>query len=314
MQWKWRTQAVSGIAISFSGVLAEAMILAGLVFYGLAPGIRSNPAVIYCFGVAGVGALVLIVVGIIVLRRTENQRHRLDRDLLDAFLEHIPDNVFFKDCDSRFVRISRSMANYCGLVDPADAVNETDSDIFGSEQSDQALADEQEIIRTGLPKIGIEKKETWPDGHETWVLTTKVPIKGDGDEIIGTMGIAHDITDQKRAELQVRYLSLHDSLTGLPNRLLLKDRLSQAIALCGRNQRRIGVLILDLNRFKNVNDSFSHYVGDRLLEAVTVRLKACLRDSDTVARLDGDQFAIAVPMVTANEDVERVAEPACDSA
>jgi diguanylate cyclase (GGDEF)-like protein/PAS domain S-box-containing protein len=308
MQWKWRTQAVSGIAISFSGVLAEAMILAGLVFYGLAPGIRSDPAVIYCFGVAGVGALVLIVVGIIVLRRTENQRHRLDRDLLDAFLEHIPDNVFFKDCDSRFVRISRSMANYCGLVDPADAVNETDSDIFGSEQSDQALADEQEIIRTGLPKIGIEKKETWPDGHETWVLTTKVPIKGDGDEIIGTMGIAHDITDQKRAELQVRYLALHDSLTGLPNRLLLKDRLSQAIALCGRNQRRIGVLILDMNRFKNVNDSFSHYVGDRLLEAVTVRLKACLRDSDTVARLDGDQFAIAVPMVTANEDVERVAE------
>jgi diguanylate cyclase (GGDEF)-like protein/PAS domain S-box-containing protein len=308
MKWKWRTPAVSGIAISFSGVLAEAMILAGLVFYGLSRGVRSDATVIYSFGVAGVGSLVLIVVGIIVLRRTVDQRHRVDRDLLDAFMEHIPDNVFFKDRDSRFVRISRAMANYCGLADPADAVNETDSDIFSSDHADQALADEQEIIRTGQPKIRIEKKETWPDGHETWVLTTKVPLKGKSGEIIGTMGIAHDITDRKRAELQVRYLALHDSLTGLPNRLLLEDRLSQAIALAGRNQRRVGVLILDLNRFKNVNDSFGHYVGDRLLEAVTVRLKACLRDSDTVARLDGDQFAIGVPMVTAIEDVERVAQ------
>ena len=133
-------------------------------------------------------------------------------------------------------------------------------------------------------------------------------MKDKHGETIGTMGIAHDITDRKQAELRVRYLALHDSLTGLPNRLLLKDRLSQAIALSARNRRCVGVLMLDLNRFKNVNDSFGHYVGDRLLEAVTVRLKACLRDSDTVARMDGDQFAIALPMAAANEDVERVAK------
>ncbi len=308
MKSKWRTSAVSGVAISLSAVVAEAIILAGLVFYGLARGVQSDATAIYVFGVAGVGALALIVVGAIMLKRTADREHRVDRDLLDAFMEHIPDNVFFKDRESRFVRISQAMANYCGLADPADAVNKSDSDIFSSEHADQALADEQEIIRTGQAKIGIEEKETWPDGHETWVLTTKVPLRDKSGEIIGTMGVAHDITDRRQAELQVRYLALHDSLTGLPNRLLLEDRLSQAIALSGRNQRRVGLLMLDLNRFKNVNDSFGHYVGDRLLEAVTVRLKACLRDSDTVARMDGDQFAIAVPMVTAIEDVERVAQ------
>jgi diguanylate cyclase (GGDEF)-like protein/PAS domain S-box-containing protein len=308
MNWKWRTPAVSGIAISLSAVVAEAIILAGLVFYGLARGVRSDATAIYVFGVAGVGALVFFVVGIVILKRTADQKHRVDQDLLDAFMEHIPDNVFFKDRDSRFVRISRAMANYCGLADPAHAVNKTDSDIFSSEHSCEALADEQEIILTGKAMIAKEEKETWPDGHETWVLTTKVPMKDKRGEAIGTMGISHDITGRKQAELRVHYLALHDSLTGLPNRLLLEDRLSQAIALSGRNQRCVGVLMLDLNRFRNVNDSFGHYVGDRLLEAVTVRLKACLRGSDTLARMDGDQFAIAVAMVAANEDVERVAQ------
>ena len=308
MKWKWRTTAASGMAISHSAVLAEAFVLAGLVFYGMARGVRSDAIAIYVFGAAGAGALAFFIIGTVISKRTADRQHREDRDLLGAFMEHIPDNVFFKDRDSRFVRISRAMANYFGLADPADAVDKTDSDIFSSEHADGALADEQEIIRTGQAKIGIEEKETWPDGHETWVLTTKVPLRDKSGEIIGTMGIAHDITEWKQAELRVRHLAFHDSLTGLPNRLLLEDRLSQAIALSGRNQRCVGVLMLDLNRFKTVNESFGHYVGDRLLEAVTVRLKACLRDSDTVARMDGDRFAIAIPMVAANEGVERVAQ------
>jgi diguanylate cyclase (GGDEF)-like protein/PAS domain S-box-containing protein len=236
-----------------------------------------------------------------------DRSHQLDRDLLDAFFEHIPDNVFFKDSDSRFLRISRAMANYFGLKDPARAIGRTDADIFSAEHADQALADEQQVLRTGQPMIEKEEKETWPDGHETWALTTKVPLKDREGEVIGTMGIAHNITQRKQAEQRIRHMALHDALTGLPNRTLLEDRLSHAIALAHRLHKHVAVLLLDLDRFKNVNDSFGHSVGDRLLELVSARLKACIRESDTVARLAGDEFVIAVQMAEQLDGIERVA-------
>jgi diguanylate cyclase (GGDEF)-like protein/PAS domain S-box-containing protein len=117
-----------------------------------------------------------------------------------------------------------------------------------------------------------------------------------------------DITDRKQAEARIRYMALHDALTGLPNRILLQDRLAQAIALACRNQMRVAVLMLDLDRFKDINDSLGHHVGDRLLEAVSIRLRECLRESDIVARLGGDEFIVGLPMVADNLDMERVAQ------
>lgn len=258
-------------------------------------------------GSLAIGVVTLIVVGLLILRSLVDRRSNMERNLLNAFLEHIPDTVFFKDRDSRFLRISRAGANHFGLADPELAVNKTDADIFSSEHAVQALKDEKEIIRTGRPLIGIEEKETWPDGRENWVLTTKVPLKDHRGHIIGTMGIAHDITDRKQAEVQIRYMALHDALTGLPNRALLQDRLGQAIAMARRHRAKIAVLMLDLDHFKNVNDSLGHSIGDRLLEAVSKRLKACLRESDIVARLGGDEFVIGLPEASNDANIEQVA-------
>jgi diguanylate cyclase (GGDEF)-like protein/PAS domain S-box-containing protein len=244
---------------------------------------------------------------LLFLRLLAALRYPSERALLEAFLEHIPDNVYFKDRDSRFVCISRAMADYLGLASPAQALGKADSDIFSSEHADQAFADEQQIIRTGESKTGIEEKETWPDGRESWALTTKVPLKDRHGKIIGTMGISHNITDRKESELRIRYMALHDALTGLPNRILLEDRLAQAITLARRNQKSVALLMLDLDRFKDINDSFGHYVGDRLLEEVSKRLHASLRDSDILARLGGDEFVIGVPMVADNREIETVA-------
>ena len=205
------------------------------------------------------------------------------------------------------MRIGRAMADYFGLDDPAQAVGKTDFEMFSSEHAQQAFADEQEIIHTGQAKIGIEEKITWPDGRESWALTSKVPLKDRRGQIVGTMGISHNITERRQAELRVQYMALHDALTGLPNRVLLEDRLGQVIALASRNRKSAAVLMLDLDRFKNINDSFGHYVGDRLLQAVSVRLQVCLRESDTIARLGGDEFVISIGMVTASSEIDTVA-------
>ena len=308
MKWQGHNPAIPNVAIAVSAAIAGIIVALRFAPSTLAHGNRSYASASSSLSIGAIAVFTLIVVGLVFLKSRLDQRYQMERELLEAFLEHIPDNVFFKDCDSRFVRVSRAMADYCGLANPAQAVGKADSDIFSSEHADQAFADEQEIIRTGEAKAGLEEKETWPDGHESWVLTTKIPLKNRHGRIIGTMGIAHDITDRKQAEVQIRYMALHDALTGLPNRILLEDRLTQSIALARRSQKSIAVLMLDLDRFKNVNDSYGHYTGDRLLEAVSKRLQTSLRDSDIVARLGGDEFVIGVPMIADSRDIEAVAQ------
>ena len=256
----------------------------------------------------GLGAIACIVFGLGILENSIDRQQRLDRNLLEAFLEHIPDNVFFKDLDSRFVRISSAMAKYCGLRNPAQAIRKTDADIFSPEHAEQALADEGEVILTGRPIIDREEKETWPDGRETWVLTTRVPLRDRTGRITGTMGITRDVTARKQAELRIRHAALHDSLTGLPNRMLLEDRLNQATASARRERKSVAIMVLDMDRFNYVNDSLGYFVGDRLLEAVGVRLKDCMRESDTVARGGGDEFVIVVPGISEREEIDLVAK------
>ncbi|HEY8695715.1 MAG TPA: GGDEF domain-containing protein [Chloroflexota bacterium] len=107
------------------------------------------------------------------------------------------------------------------------------------------------------------------------------------DEGAFLTGIARDVTERKRAEAKLEYQTLHDPLTGLPNRVLLHDRLQNAINASGRDDSRVAFLLLDLDYFKDVNDTFGHDWGDRVLEGTASRLRATVRDSDTVARLAG---------------------------
>jgi len=133
----------------------------------------------------------------------ERQRLRAalehERDLLRALMENLPDSIYFKDADSRFLRISKAKALNSGLDDPADAVGKTDFDFFSHADAQSAFVDEQEIMRTGQPLVGKEEKHVWPDGHETWVVTSKLPLRDKLGSIIGTFGISHDITVQKQA-------------------------------------------------------------------------------------------------------------------
>jgi len=300
-----------------SAVRAVVLISATVLGMGLGAIALPEPVIAHLRFFAGsgmaivdaiVGGLGVLAILLVILRRAVEQQSQINNELLDAFLEHTPDNVYFKDLNSRFLRISSSMAKHFGLKSPADAVNKSDADIFTAEHAGQALADEQEVIRSGRPIFEKEEKETWPDGRESWVLTSRIPMMDRNGQIIGTMGISHDITDRKLTELKSRHVALHDPLTGLPNRVLLLDSLAQGIAASKRDGNSLAVLLLDLDRFKFVNDTMGHAVGDRILETVAGRLKQCTRGGDTVARLAGPQFVVAVPNLPDRKAVERVAQ------
>ncbi len=118
--------------------------------------------------------------------------------LLQTLLDNMPDQIYFKDIQSRFIKNSKSQAIALGLSDPSETIGKSDFDFFPHAR--RAYAEEQEIIRSGKPMVDFEERVVWPDGHETWVSTTKVPLRDKEGSIMGTLGISRDITDRKRNE------------------------------------------------------------------------------------------------------------------
>ncbi len=153
-----------------------------------------------------------------------------------------------------------------------------------------------------------ETVERHKDGSLYTVLQTITPIPDENGEITHFVSIHEDITARKNADERIRYMAEYDALTDLPNRSLFYDRLQQAMVRVKRNQGKLALLYLDLDRFKAVNDNLGHHVGDLLLQAVAQRLKECVRESDTVARLGGDEFSIILQESGNPRDVALVAE------
>jgi PAS domain S-box-containing protein len=127
-----------------------------------------------------------------------------ERSLLHALMDNLPDNIYFKDVASRFIRVNKALTAYFGLRDPAQAMGKTDFDFFTKEHAGPASADEQEILRTGQPVVGKEEKETWLDGRVRWVSTTRMALRDKDGRIIGTFGVAREITKLKIAEEALR--------------------------------------------------------------------------------------------------------------
>jgi diguanylate cyclase (GGDEF)-like protein/PAS domain S-box-containing protein len=151
------------------------------------------------------------------------------------------------------------------------------------------------------------------DGTLMDCLVTVTERRSESGEIIGYQGIVRDVTELRRAEATIRHMAYHDTLTGLPNRMLFYDRLGMAVANAARKKEKVAVMMLDLDHFKEVNDTYGHAAGDQLLQAVAERLTGVLRKVDTVGRMGGDEFMLILPEITHEDDVHTVAQKIADS-
>ncbi len=160
-------------------------------------------------GVTSIIIITFMVLGVVLVTSMVDRRFsartlelKSSEERFRTLMDNLPDLVYFKDLESRFTGINKAHAAVFGLSDPAQALGKTDLDFFANEHAGQAFADEKEIIRTGQSVVGKEEKEIWPDGQETWVSTTKMPLRDPSGNIIGTFGVSRDITASKLAEAE----------------------------------------------------------------------------------------------------------------
>jgi diguanylate cyclase (GGDEF)-like protein/PAS domain S-box-containing protein len=174
-------------------------------------------------------------------------------------------------------------------------------------------ADDRDRVREQLDDLSIDDyalgfRVVRPDGALRHVQMRVYLVRDGAGQFVRRAGIVQDVTERKEQEARIEHLAYHDALTGLPNRTMLTDRLAQALAQAQRRELESAVLFIDLDRFKLVNDSLGHAAGDALLQEVARRLRAALREDDTVARVGGDEFQVVLPQISGPTDAAHVAE------
>jgi len=217
-------------------------------------------------------------------------------------MNSMTDRIYFKDIKSRFIRNNKALSENFGIKNPEEAVGKTDSDFFSEEHAKQTFKDEQKMIKTNKPIINFEEKETFKDKEDRWVSTTKMPFYTKKGELIGTFGITRDITEKKKAGEKVKYLSFHDTLTGLYNRAYFDEELTR---LDTERQLPITIVMGDLNGLKVINDAYGHAEGDILLKKISDILKDAFRKEDIISRWGGDEFIAILPK-TSTKDTKNI--------
>jgi diguanylate cyclase (GGDEF)-like protein/PAS domain S-box-containing protein len=230
-----------------------------------------------------------------------------------------PDIIYILDQDGHFTFINERIESLLGFS-KEEIVGKHYSFLVHHDDMEQAkyVFNERRIGTRAAKNIELRLK-CKDDGKSRHFNNRTLPIElsamgmytGDSQSVrsyTGTYGVARDVTERKIAEETINFQAYHDLLTKLPNRALLRDRLSLAISQAKREDEKLAVMFLDLDRFKNINDSLGHMIGDELLQQVSMRLKECIRAADTLARFGGDEFTLMLPRLhNARDDASKLA-------
>ncbi len=231
---------------------------------------------------------------------------------LNAILRHSPALISVKDLEGNVVLASEHF-NYMAMMDSNGYVGKNVFDIYPKDVA-QSMWDIESATRTNQQTYELELDLLHKDGSLHTYLIVKFPLLDKDNQIFGVCTIGTDITERKLAENALReqqsrlnYMAFHDSLTALPNRSLFYDRIYHGLARARRSNSRVALMLLDIDRFKIINDSLGHDAGDVLLKIIAMRLNEGVRDMDTVARLGGDEFVIVLEGIQDLDDVVFVA-------
>ena len=220
-----------------------------------------------------------------------NQIHQ-QRTLLQSVIDATPDLIFFKNSDSVYLGCNKAFEQFVGTT-IENIQGKTDFDLFDDKLAAFFQQQDQMLYRSEKPHKN-EEWVTYPGGIEVLLETVKTPFFDTDAKLQGLVGVSRDITQRKMAEQQAERMAFHDSLTQLPNRRLLVDRLERAQAESARRRSFAALMMLDLDHFKEINDNAGHDAGDEVLINVAQQLQHAVREIDTVARLGGDEFVIVL--------------------
>jgi len=227
--------------------------------------------------------------------------------LLSDILENVSAYIYMKDTQGRYLfanRLLRELFN----APMEEIIAYDDSKFYDANTAEHMRQSDLEVLQQG---VTLRREESIPNpltGETSVYLTIKLPLHHEDGSIYALCGIATDITEQKDIEEYMRRMAQYDALTGLPNRALFSDRLQQNFSASKRTQERFGLMFIDLDKFKPINDNYGHEAGDLLLKEAAQRMQSCVRESDTVARIGGDEFVVLLTTVKHEQDAREVGE------
>jgi diguanylate cyclase (GGDEF)-like protein/PAS domain S-box-containing protein len=243
-----------------------------------------------------------------MMDRRATEATLVENEVAHSTLDSIEEAVIRTDTSGKILYLNRMAEEMTGWS-RGEALGRPASDVFriidginraGVRDAVETVMYEDKIGNVGTNRINCILLRR--DGFEFGIENKVTPIHNLDGEVSGALLAFHDVTAARARSLEISHLAQHDSLTDLPNRLLFKDRLTQAISMAVRQNKQLAVLFVDLDQFKKINDSLGHAIGDMLLQSVARRLVACVRRADTVSRLGGDEFVILLSQVEHEQD------------
>lgn len=240
-------------------------------------------------------------------RRESERLLRVSEARFRNVLEHAPAGIGVTSLDGRFIEVNQFLCNLLGYT-REELLQLSFHEITHPDDRARTCEHAQKLLDGEINLYQLEKLDLRKNGQPVWVQVTVSLLRDSAGAPLNFIGQVEDITERKRSQEAIRQLAYYDVLTCLPNRRLLLDRLNQALAQAQRHQRSLAVMFLDLDRFKEVNDTLGHDVGDELLKVVAERLELCVRGGDTVSRQGGDEFVIILSEIAQQRDAALVAE------